>query len=255
MMPSLFIGHGSPFLAVQQNEYAKFLLELGQRFNPKAIVIFSAHWESEVLSITYTDAVLDTVYDYYGFPEEMYQIKYPAKGSTEIAHVLEKRFSNAGIKTKRETKRGLDHGTWVALRHMFPKADIPIIQLSVHPFLSPKEQYNIGEALQGLGEEDILVIGSGTTVHNFNWMFPNAKEPIKEAVEFDNWLIDKILKRDLDSLDQYGQLAPHAHLAVPRPEHFVPLFIAMGSGDQNKIPKVINQTYEYGSMSNLCLEF
>ncbi len=255
MMPSLFIGHGSPYLAVQQNEYAEFLSELGQRFNPKVIVIFSAHWESEVLSITYTDDVLDTVYDYYGFPEEMYQIKYPAKGSTEIAQVLEKRFSNAGIKTKREVTRGLDHGTWVALRHMYPKADIPIIQLSVHPFLSPKEQFHIGGALQGLGEEDILVIGSGTTVHNFNWMFPNAKEPKKEAVEFDNWLVDKIQKRDLDTLDQYRQFAPHAHLAVPRPEHFVPLFIATGSGDQNKLPKVINQTYEFGSMSNLCLEF
>jgi len=255
MMPSLFIGHGSPYLAVQQNEYAAFLSELGQRFNPKAIVIFSAHWESEVLSITYTDDVLDTVYDYYGFPEEMYQIKYPAKGSTEVAQVLEKRFSNAGIKTKRETERGLDHGTWVALRHMFPNADIPVIQLSVNPFLSPKEQFNIGGALQGLREEDILVIGSGTTVHNFNWMFPHAKEPIKEAVEFDNWLIDKIQKRDLDALDQYRQLAPHAHLAVPRSEHFVPLFIAMGSGDENKMPKVINQTYEFGSMSNLCLEF
>jgi 4,5-DOPA dioxygenase extradiol len=255
MMPSLFIGHGSPFLAVQQNEYSNFLSELGKSIKPKAIVIFSAHWESEILTLTYTDDVLDTIYDYYGFPDEMYQIKYPVMGSTEVAQILEKRFKNAGIKTRREESRGLDHGSWVALRHMYPKADIPVVQLSVHPFLSPKDQYNIGKALQGIGDEDILLIGSGTTIHNFQWFFPDATEPIKEAVEFDNWVIDKVQKRDLNSLDNYLQLAPHARKAVPRPEHFVPLFIAMGSGDENKTPIVINQNYEYGALSNLCIEF
>ena len=255
MVPSLFIGHGSPYLAVQQNNYSNFLQTLGQRIKPKAIVIFSAHWESEILSLTYTDDVLDTVYDYYGFPDEMYQIKYPAKGSTTIAQHLEDRFHSSGIKTKREEKRGLDHGSWVALRHMYPEADVPIIQLSVNPFLSPKEQYQIGKALQGIGAEDILVIGSGTTVHNFNWFFPNATEPKHEAVEFDNWLIDNVKKRDLESLNEYLQLAPHAQLAVPRAEHFVPLFLAMGSGDEKGIPRVINQTYEFGAMSNLCIEF
>jgi 4,5-DOPA dioxygenase extradiol len=255
MVPSLFISHGSPYLAVQNNEYSRFLNELGKSLKPKAIVIFSAHWESEILSLTYTDEILETVYDYYGFPDEMYQIKYPAKGSVKIAEMLEDRFTNAGIKTIREERRGLDHGSWVALRHMFPKADIPVIQLSVHPFLPPKEQYNIGKALQGIGNEDILVIGSGTTVHNFKWFFPDATEPVKEAVEFDNWLIEKIQKKDLNSLDHYLQLAPHAHLAVPRPEHFVPLFMAMGSGDENKKPMVINQTYEFGAMSNLCMKF
>ena len=255
MVPALFIGHGSPYLAVQQNEYSSFLRKLGESLNPKAIVIFSAHWESEVLSLTYTDDVLETVYDYYGFPDEMYKIKYPAKGSIKIAEILEERFKNAGTKTRREESRGLDHGSWVALRHMFPKADIPVIQLSVHPFLPPKEQFNIGKALRGIGNEDILVIGSGTTVHNFQWFFPNATEPVKEAVEFDNWLIDRIQNKDLDSLDHYTQLAPNARLAVPRPEHFVPIFIAMGSGDDNKKPVVINQTYEFGAMSNLCIEF
>ncbi|MEH7249307.1 class III extradiol ring-cleavage dioxygenase [Neobacillus niacini] len=255
MVPSLFIGHGSPYLSVQQNEYSTFLSLLGKRYNPKAIVIFSAHWESEILTLTYTADVLETVYDYYGFPEEMYKIKYPANGSTEIAKNLEIRFKKFGIKTKREERRGLDHGSWVALRHMFPKADIPVIQLSVHPFLSPKEQYTIGKALQGLGDEDILVIGSGTTVHNFKWFFPDATEPIKEAVEFDNWIIEHVQKRDIDSLDRYLQLAPHAQLAVPRPEHFVPIFIALGSGDENKEPVVLNQTYDFGAMSNLCMEF
>ncbi len=228
---------------------------MGRRYKPKAIAIFSAHWESDVLSLTYTDDVLETVYDYYGFPDEMYQITYPVNGSIEIAKTLEERFTNAGIKTRREEKRGLDHGSWVALRHMYPNADIPVIQLSVHPFLPPIDQFNIGKALQGLGQEDILVIGSGTTAHNFQWFFPDATELKKEAVEFDNWIIEKVQNRDLHSLNDYLQLAPHARLAVPRPEHFVPLFLAMGSGDATKTPIVINQTYEFGAMSNLCMEF
>lgn len=255
MVPSLFIGHGSPYLAVQQNEYSSFLNQLGKRIQPKAIAIFSAHWESEILSFTYTDDTLETVYDYYGFPDEMYQVKYPAKGSKAVAEQLEKRFAKAGIQTRREEKRGLDHGSWVALKHLYPKADVPVVQLSVHPFLSPKDQYEIGKALRGCGDEGILIIGSGTTVHNFQWMDPNAKEPLKEAVAFDHWLIEKVRERDLESLNEYRRLAPYGRLAVPRPEHFVPLFIAMGAGDETKTPIVLNQTYEFGAMSNLCFEF
>lgn len=255
MVPALFIGHGSPFLAVQQNEYSQFLGELGQRFKPKAIVIFSAHWESETLSLTYTDGVLDTVYDFGGFPDEMYQVKYPAKGSVQMAELLENRFNRNGIQTKREEKRGLDHGSWVALLHMYPEADIPVIQISVHPFLLPKEQYNIGRALQGIGAEDILVIGSGTTVHNLRWFFPDAKEPKPEATQFDDWIIEQVQQRDIDSLDRYLELAPHARLAVPRAEHFVPLLLAMGSGNENNAPVVIHRSYEFGTLSILCFEF
>lgn len=255
MVPSLFISHGSPYLAIQQNEYSRFLHRLGKRIQPQAIAIFSAHWESEILSFTFTDDPLETVYDYYGFPDEMYQVEYPAKGSKEVAECLEERFEKAGIQTLREEKRGLDHGSWVALKHMYPKADIPVVQLSVHPFMPLQDQYKIGKALQGIGKEGILVIGSGTTVHNFQWMNLNSKEPLKEAVEFDNWLIEKVIEKDLDALYEYRKLAPHGRLAVPRPEHFVPLFIAMGAGDENKIPVVLNQTYEFGAMSNLSFEF
>lgn len=255
MVPSLFICHGSPFLAIQKNEYTKFLNDLGKSITPKAIVIFSAHWENEILSITYTDDILDTVYDYYGFPEEMYEIKYPARGSKKVSEMLEKSFSTSGIKTKMESKRGLDHGSWVALRHMYPEANVPVVQLSVNPFLSIKEQYSIGKALIGIGSEDILVIGSGTTVHNLRKIFPDATTPEKEAVEFDDWLIDKVQKWDIEALEQYIKLAPHSSYAVPRAEHFVPLFNAMGSGADRKIVKVINRSYEMGSFSNLCFQF
>lgn len=255
MVPSLFISHGSPLLAVKTNKYSNFLQDLGKRIKPKAIVIFSAHWECEVLSLTYTDGVLDTLYDYYGFPKEMYEIKYPAKGSTKIAIMLEERFINHNIKPKIEFMRGLDHGSWVALKHMYPDANIPVIQLSINPSLCVNEQYNIGKALRNLGEEDILVIGSGTTVHNLNWISPE-EIPVKlEVVEFDDWLIEYVQKKDLNSLNSYLKLAPHAKLVVPRAEHLAPLFIAMGSGNENNTPKVINRTYEMGTFSNLCFEF
>lgn len=255
MVPSLFLSHGSPNLAIEINKYSAFLNYLGKCIKPKAIVIFSAHWESEVLSLTYTDDVLDTLYDYYGFPKEMYEIKYPARGSTEFALILEENFLNHNLKTRIEMMRGLDHGSWIILKHMYPNADIPVIQLSINPSLCIQEQYNIGKALRGLGNEDILVIGSGTTVHNLNWIFPGEVSVKAEAVAFDDWLIEHVEKRDLESLSSYLKLAPYAKLAVPRAEHFVPLFIAMGSGDENKVPKVINRNYENGTFSNLCFEF
>jgi 4,5-DOPA dioxygenase extradiol len=255
MVPSLFISHGSPYLAVQTNEYTRFLNDLGRRIIPEAIAIFSAHWESETLSITYSDDILDTVYDYYGFPKEMYEVKYPARGSKKITELLEERFSSHGIRTQREYKRGLDHGSWVALKHMYSNADIPVVQLSVNPFLSVKEQYDIGRALDGVGAENILVIGSGTTVHNLREIYWDETVPRKEAVEFDDWLIEKIEQWDLDDLNSYTEIAPHARFAVPRAEHFVPVFIAMGSGDNSRTPKVINRSYEMGTFSNLCFEF
>lgn len=255
MVPSLFLSHGSPNLAIEVNKYTAFLNYLGKRITPKAIVIFSAHWESEVQSLTYTNDVLDTIHDYYGFPIKMYETKYPAKGSTEIALLLEEKFMINNIKTKIELMRGLDHGSWIPLKHMYPNADIPVIQLSINPSLSIKEQYNIGKALRNLGQEDILVIGSGTTVHNLNWIFPGEVSVRPEAVAFDDWLIKHIEKKDLDSLDSYLKLAPYAKLAVPRAEHFVPLFISMGSGDKNNTPRVINRNYDMGTFSNLCFEF
>ncbi|WP_341467257.1 class III extradiol ring-cleavage dioxygenase [Clostridium chromiireducens] len=185
----------------------------------------------------------------------MYEIKYPAKGSTEIALLVEEELINNNIKTKIELMRGLDHGSWIPLKHMYPNADIPVIQLSVNPSLSIKEQYNIGKALRNLGQEDILVIGSGTTVHNLNWIFPGEVSVRPEAVAFDDWLIKHVEKKDLDSLASYLKLAPHAKLAVPRADHFIPLFIAMGSGNENNTARVINRNYDMGTFSNLCFEF
>jgi len=255
MVPSLFLAHGSPMLAVQDTAYTKFLEELGQKINkPKAIVIFTAHWESEIMTISSPADEYGTIYDFMGFPEELYQIKYPAKGSKEIVALLEDKFSVKGIQTKRDTSRGLDHGSWTLLSRLYPKADIPVVQVSVNPFLTPSEQYDIGLAINELGKEDILIIGSGVTVHNLRALKWEQTEPEDWAIQFDDWLIDRISKKDFTSLLNFEQLAPHAQLAVPRPEHFVPFFIAMGSGTLDNA-RIIHRSYEMGTLSYLCLAF
>lgn len=258
MLPSLFLAHGSPMIAIEDTEYTRFLGKFASTLKPKAIVIFTAHWESEVLSITDTDDVYETIYDFGGFPPELYAIKYGARGSRELASRLAERFSQKGIAVRKDANRGLDHGSWTILHRMFPEANIPVVQLSVHPFLPPKEQYRIGEALEGLGEEDILVIGSGVTVHNLrmlDWSRAQKGEAEPWAYAFDDWMIEKVESRDLDALDAYKTQAPYARQAVPREEHFVPLFLAMGSGDPGSEPKVLHRSYDLGTLSYLCFQF
>lgn len=256
MMPALFINHGAPTLALAQSDYTRFLQETGKRLAPQAIVMFSAHWEERVTTISFADGPLETIYDFYGFPDALYKITYPAPGSPKLAERLDGLFRNAGIPTERDYTRGLDHGSWIFLKYMYPDANIPIVSVSVNPFLPNEEQYRIGEALGSLGAENILVIGSGTTVHNFNEIKIGQQHPEQWAVEFDDWIADKVEKRDVSSLVQYDRLAPYALRAVPRAEHFVPLFHAMGSAAAAaSSPKVLYRGYEYGTFSYSCFEF
>jgi 4,5-DOPA dioxygenase extradiol len=255
VVPSLFLAHGSPMLAIEDNDYTQFLAKLGETIRPKAIVIFTAHWETENPTVSFRDDVYETIYDFGGFPPELYAVKYPAKGSTEIASVVAKRLENQSFVVKKDASRGLDHGSWTLLYRMYPQADIPVVQVSVNPYLSPQEQFKLGEALQGLGKEDILVIGSGVTVHNLRILKWDQTTPEPWAIEFDDWLIEKLQNKDLDALFRYEDEAPHARLAVPRAEHFVPFYIAMGSGDPQSQAKVIHRHYEFGNLSYLCFQF
>jgi 4,5-DOPA dioxygenase extradiol len=255
MVPALFISHGSPTLAVEDNEYTKFLGELGKTINPRAIVIFTAHWESDVATISYTDDTYEMIYDFGGFPKELYSIRYPAKGSIEVASMLESKLQASGIASKRDTQRGLDHGSWVVLKMLYPEANIPVVQVSVNYKLPPEEQYKIGRSIAELRQEDILIIGSGGTVHNLRYVMWDTEEIVDWAEKFDDWMIDKIQNRDLDALFQYQKIAPNAKMAVPREEHIVPLFIAMGSGDESQKPRLLHRSYKYGTLSHICFEF
>lgn len=254
MVPSLFLGHGSPMIAIEENSYTKFLTSLGKSIHPKAIVVFTAHWESPVTTISSTNDTYETIYDFYGFPDELFRVTYPAKGSVTVAEEVANRLEQHGIKSKFDSSRGLDHGSWTLLTHLYPDASIPVVQVSVNPFLPIEEQFKIGEALKGLGEEDILVIGSGATVHNLRILKWGQQEAEQWAVDFDDWLIDKLQNRDLEALKNYEKLAPNARVAVPTPEHFIPLIIAFGSGNSNET-KVIYRSYDLGLLSYICFQF
>lgn len=253
MIPSLFLAHGSPMTAIEDNEYTRFLKGLSSKIKPKAIVIFTAHWESDILTISSSDETYDTIYDFGGFPQELYEIKYPAKGSGQLAQILKGKFEQKGIAVREDVRRGLDHGSWTLLYQMYPAADIPVVQISVNPYLEPEKQFEIGETLKGMGKENILVIGSGVTVHNLRAIKWGQQEPDQWAVDFDDWLIDKIKKEDLQSLFKYEMQAPNAQIAVPTPEHFMPFFIAMGSGETQ--PTILHRSYELGNLSYLSMQF
>jgi len=254
MIKPLFLAHGSPMMALENNEYTTFLNTLGNSMSPKAIVIFTAHWDDKILTILSSDSVYNTMYDFYGFPKELYKIKYEAKGCSLIASEIEDKLKKQGIEVKKDLTRGLDHGAWTLLKHLYPNANIPVIQISINSRLSIENQVKIGNALKNIGEEDILIIGSGNTVHNLRLVNFEQTSVDSWAHEFDDWLIDKIKNKDLNSLFNYRNLAPHSNLAVPTADHFVPLFIALGSS-KNLNPKILNRHYELGNLSYLCFQF
>ncbi|BBH24058.1 dioxygenase [Paenibacillus baekrokdamisoli] len=259
MIPSLFITHGTPMLAVEDTTYSRYLEELGRTFpRPQAIILFSAHWESDVQMISEIDEY-SMMYDFGGFPNELYQVKYPAKGSKEVSLQVQELLNAAGIANRAERERGLDHGSWTILKRMYPDADIPLIAMSVNPSLTPAEQYAIGKALAPLREQDVLIIGSGVTVHNFGLLRAKDKSAVKSLVlGFEKWLENHMKQWDLDSLFRYEELAPNAKIAVPpqAKEHFIPVFYTMGAANQNEFTKtlfqglvmdvIMNSVYQYG---------
>lgn len=254
MTASLFLAHGSPMLVIEEHAYTRYLKTLaGSMPRPKAIVVFSAHWESPVQLISGAKEY-ETIYDFYGFPDELYQMTYPAKGDPELARKIQRLFAEAGIHSEIDHERGLDHGAWSVLKLLYPYADIPVIALSVNPSLGNAQQYEIGKALAALRQDNVLIIGSGGTVHNLRRVEWEAKEGEAEswAVEFDDWFRERLADWDLEQIFRYETLAPHAKLAVPRNEHFVPLLLAMGAADETRAARLLHRSYQLGTLS-LCV--
>ncbi len=259
MLPSFFIAHGSPLLAIEDNAYTQFLSGLGKAIaRPKAIVIFSAHWESDIQILTNVEEY-STIHDFGGFPEELYRIVYPAKGDKQLDQEVESLLDKQGIHFQVDTKRGLDHGSWVILRLLYPEADIPVVSMSVNPHSTPEEQYKIGKALSQLRSKDVLIICSGGTVHNLralNWE-KEDDEVDDWALNFDEWLAGCLRNWDLTALFKYHSLGPSAKLAVPPygVEHFIPLFYAMGAADDARTASLLQRSYKYGNLSHSVWQF
>ncbi len=256
MFPSFFIAHGAPSLAIEKHAYTeflgKFLAVLPKR--PRAIVIFSAHWESGVQQISAVPQY-ETIYDFGGFSEELYRITYPAKGDLPLSLDIQRLFESEGIECQLNDRRGLDHGSWTPLHIIAPNRDIPVVALSVNPRLTAEEHYRIGKALDPLRSDDVLILGSGGTVHNLRRLDWSNGEPQTWAREFDEWLAEQLETWNLDALHDFMERAPHARLAVPTPEHFVPLLLSMGAADSSKKAKLLHRIYQMGTLSLSCWKF
>lgn len=247
MLPSLFISHGSPMLALQPGASGPALAVLaGSLPRPKAIVVVSAHWESRELLVT-GHSRPETWHDFGGFPAALYAVQYPAPGEPELAVQVSEMLTAAGLPTRLDPQRPFDHGSWVPLSLMYPQADIPVIQVSMPSHLGPAMQIHVGEALAGLRGEGILLIGSGSITHNLgelDWHAgPETIEPW--ALAFRDWVVDRLRAGDDAALLDYRRQAPFAVRNHPSDEHLLPLFFARGAGDRFGI---VHQGFTLGAL-------
>ena len=230
-MPVLFAGHGSPMNALENNAYTKMLGRLAAQIQkPKAILMVSAHWMTEgtwVLGMNKPK----TIHDFYGFPQELFDIQYPAVGSPETAHLIQAAVSEPKINTDLDMW-GLDHGTWSVLRHMYPKADVPVVQLSLYMARSPEYHIKIGEQLSKLREQGILIIGSGNLVHNLGKIdWDTYAKPHDWAIESDSWFKKTLMARDFSALTYDFHKTAAGKLSIPTMDHFLPLHYILGASD------------------------
>ncbi|MGG7599501.1 DODA-type extradiol aromatic ring-opening family dioxygenase [Pseudomonas sp. WC1] len=242
MLPSLFISHGSPMLALQPGASGPALAELARALpRPKAIVVVSAHWESRELLVM-SNPLPQTWHDFHGFPPALYAVHYPAPGEPALAQRL------AGLLGARlDEQRPFDHGAWVPLSLMYPQAEIPVVQVSLPSQAGPTLQLKVGQALAQLREEGILLIGSGSITHNLgelDWHAgPDAVEPW--ALAFRDWVVERLKAGDEAALVDYRRHAPFAARNHPSDEHLLPLFFAMGAGERFGI---VHQGFTLGAL-------
>ncbi|BAU74040.1 DODA-type extradiol aromatic ring-opening family dioxygenase [Metapseudomonas furukawaii] len=234
MLPSLFISHGSPMLALEPGESGPALRALADALpRPDAILVVSAHWESDRLLLT-GSAHPETWHDFHGFPAPLYAVQYPAPGAPERARNIARLLTDAGLPADVDPHRPFDHGAWVPLSLMYPAADIPVLQLSLPSRLGPTYQTRVGRALADLRRQGILLIGSGSITHNLgelDWRAgPEVVAPWAKA--FRDWMVDRLEADDEAALHDYRRQAPDAIRNHPRDEHLLPLYFARGAGER-----------------------
>jgi 4,5-DOPA dioxygenase extradiol len=251
-LPTLFISHGSPMLAIQDSPARRFLEGLGQTLpRPRAILIVSAHWESQAGPAISLAQEPETIHDFGGFPPALFAIQYPAHGSPEVARQVAQRLEQAAYPVSLSPQRGLDHGAWVPLMLMYPDADIPAFQLSLLRGASAAEHERLGQALAGLGDEGVLVIGSGSLTHNLReFRGQELDAPVPDWVsEFSTWMTQALREGRRDALLDYRRQAPHAARNHPTEEHLMPLFVAMGAAGPDAKATPLHSSYEYGILA------
>ena len=247
--PVVFLGHGSPMNALG-GPYAEGWRRLGERLKkPRAILMISAHWYIEGAAVTAMEKPR-TIHDFGGFPQPLYEIQYPASGDPDLARRVVELLAPVPVTLDEEW--GLDHGAWSVLMHVFPDADIPVIQLGMDRFQGPRFHYELGARLAPLRDEGVLIAGSGDVVHNLRAarLAPDVP-PHDWAVRFDAFVRDTLLAGRFEDLIDYASLGPEAQLSIPTPEHYLPLLYVLGAAKAGEPVEVFNDGVDLGAISML----
>lgn len=250
-LPALFVSHGSPMIAITETPASLFLKGLARETErPKAILCVTAHWETRepALSATETPGM---IYDFYGFPEHLYRLDYPAPGSPKLAAKAQALLEEAGIPANCDAERGYDHGAWVPLQLIYPAADIPVVQLSVQPSRDTAHHLALGRALRPLREEGVLILGSGNVTHNLReFRGQSADAPAEAWAEsFAEWLAEAVTEGRETDLLAYRDRAPEAPRNHPSEEHFLPFFVALGAATEGTPGRRLHASMEHAVLS------
>jgi 4,5-DOPA dioxygenase extradiol len=230
-LPALFVSHGAPTMIIERTPAREFLAGFGATVGrPDAVLAVSAHWDTSAPAVSLAERP-ETVHDFFGFPQELYRLRYAAPGAPALAQRVASLLQSAGFAVERDAARGLDHGAWVPLMLMYPQADIPVTQLSIQAALGPAHHHRLGKALAALRDENVLILASGGATHNLAYFRRYAlSDAAPDWVNgFREWIAAAVADgRDTDLLD-YRRIAPHAAENHPTEEHFLPLFVALGA--------------------------
>jgi 4,5-DOPA dioxygenase extradiol len=251
--PVLFVSHGSPMIAIEDDPWGRALQEFGAREpRPRAAVVVSGHFEApQPVRVTASERP-ETIHDFYGFPDALYRIRYGAPGDPALARRVADRLDAAGIAAALDPDRGLDHGAWVPLRFLYPDATVPVLEVSQPQAGSPERMLALGAALASLRDEGVAIVGTGGVVHNLRRIDPSADADGRVAGwarEFDAWFAERLAAMDVEAIADYRRRAPHAALAVPTPDHFHPVFAVLGAAAPGERAATIHEGFRYGTIS------
>lgn len=253
-LPAIFFGHGNPLNALLTNQYTEGWRRIGETVaKPKAILAISAHWYVPETGVTISTAPR-TIHDFGGFPRELYQVRYPAPGDPDLARRIQQML--APLPVTLDESWGLDHGTWSVLRHVYPDADVPIVQLSIDESRPASFHFEIGQKLAPLRSEGVLIVGSGNLVHNLHtyaWG-RHMPDPYDWAVQFENEARAILMTGDDKPLVNYEKLGPEALLSIPTPDHYLPLLYVVGARQRGEAVTFPVEGVDGGSISMLCVK-
>lgn len=253
VVPALYVSHGAPLFAVDAGETGPALTRWGQGLRAqfpalRGVVIMSPHWMARTPQVM-TGPQPATWHDFGGFPPALYQLQYPAPGAPALAQEVLALLQAAGVAAQGDAGRPFDHGAWVPLMHLFPEADLPVVQVALPVGAGPAEVYALGAALRGLRSQGVLVMGSGSMTHNLAEFFGGAREPAPYVIAFSRWIESALERGDMQALLNYRSLAPHAERAHPTEDHFLPLFFALGAAGDDLHANYLSREVMYSMLA------